>query len=110
MSEYQYYEFACVDQLLTATQQAELRSFSTRATITASSFVNEYQWGNLKGDPLEWVQNISTLTSTRPTGGTAACFFACRMGFSTPRLSAITSKLDEIGDPVSRKHSRPWSR
>ncbi|MEM5426246.1 hypothetical protein VSR73_35225 [Paraburkholderia ferrariae] len=56
MSEYQYYEFACVDQLLTATQQAELRSFSTRATITASSFVNEYHWGNLKGDPLEWVQ------------------------------------------------------
>lgn len=56
MSEYQYYEFACVDQLLTAIQQAELRSFSTRATITASSFVNEYHWGNLKGDPLEWVQ------------------------------------------------------
>jgi hypothetical protein len=56
MSEYQYYEFACVDQLLTTTQQAELRSFSTRATITASSFVNEYHWGNLKGDPLEWVQ------------------------------------------------------
>ncbi|MGF6473145.1 hypothetical protein [Paraburkholderia youngii] len=56
MSEYQYYEFACVDQRLTATQQAELRSFSTRATITASSFVNEYHWGNLKGDPLEWVQ------------------------------------------------------
>ncbi|MCG5079111.1 hypothetical protein L5014_38390, partial [Paraburkholderia sp. RG36] len=48
MSEYQYYEFACVDQLLTATQQAELRSFSTRATITASSFVNEYHWGNLE--------------------------------------------------------------
>ncbi|MEM5387785.1 hypothetical protein VSR68_29920 [Paraburkholderia phymatum] len=56
MSEYQYYEFACVDQLLTATQQTELRSFSTRATITASSFVNEYHWGDLKGDPLEWVQ------------------------------------------------------
>ncbi|MEX3816369.1 hypothetical protein AB3X96_40245 [Paraburkholderia sp. BR13439] len=33
-----------------------MRSFSTRATITASSFVNEYHWGNLKGDPLEWVQ------------------------------------------------------
>ncbi|MFM0750559.1 hypothetical protein PQQ85_42115, partial [Paraburkholderia sediminicola] len=56
MSEYQHYEFAAVDRPLTASQQAELRSFSTRATITASSFVNEYHWGNLKGDPLEWVQ------------------------------------------------------
>ncbi|WP_245965065.1 hypothetical protein [Trinickia dinghuensis] len=56
MSEYQYYEFAAIDRLLTAQQQTELRSLSTRATITASSFVNEYHWGNLKGDPLDWVE------------------------------------------------------
>ncbi len=56
MSEYQYYEFAAVDRPLTGQKQAELRSRSTRATITASSFVNEYHWGNLKGDPLDWVE------------------------------------------------------
>ncbi|WP_028232701.1 hypothetical protein [Paraburkholderia mimosarum] len=56
MSEYQYYEFAAVDRPLTAQQQAELRSRSTRATITASSFLNEYHWGDLKGNPVEWVQ------------------------------------------------------
>jgi len=56
VSEYQYYEFSAVDRPLTGQQQAELRSRSTRATITASSFVNEYHWGNLKGDPLDWVE------------------------------------------------------
>lgn len=56
MSEYQYYEFAAVDRPLTGQQQAQLRSRSTRATITASSFVNEYHWGDLKGDPLDWVE------------------------------------------------------
>ncbi len=56
MSEYQYYEFAAVDQPLSAQQQAELRARSTRARITASGFINEYHWGDLKGDPLDWMQ------------------------------------------------------
>ncbi|GAB3371086.1 hypothetical protein [Azotobacter armeniacus] len=56
MSEYQYYEFAALDRPLTAQQQAELRGYSSRATITATSFVNEYHWGDLKGDPLEWMR------------------------------------------------------
>lgn len=56
MSEYQYYEFAAIDHPLTPQQQAELRSLSSRATITATGFVNEYHWGNLKGDPQDWMQ------------------------------------------------------
>ncbi|MER5336793.1 hypothetical protein [Micromonospora sp. NPDC002717] len=56
MSEYQYYEFVAVDRPLTVTQQRELRALSTRARITSSSFVNDYQWGDLKGDPREWMQ------------------------------------------------------
>jgi len=51
MSEYQYYEFLALDRPLTAKQRAELRSISTRAEITATRFVNEYEWGDLKGDP-----------------------------------------------------------
>ncbi|KAB1917237.1 hypothetical protein F8271_32020, partial [Micromonospora sp. ALFpr18c] len=31
--------------------RAELRSLSTRADITATSFVNTYEWGDFKGDP-----------------------------------------------------------
>ncbi|MDH3316099.1 MAG: hypothetical protein OER43_10075 [Gammaproteobacteria bacterium] len=41
MSEYQYYEFQAIDRPLTQSQMRELRSVSTRATITPTRFVNE---------------------------------------------------------------------
>ena len=56
MSEYQYYEFLALDRPLTDKQRAELRSLSTRAEITATRFVNEYHWGDLKGDPQKMVE------------------------------------------------------
>ncbi len=55
MSEYQYYEFLAIDRRLTAREMAELRSFSTRARITSTSFVNDYQWGDFKGDEDAWM-------------------------------------------------------
>ncbi|MEW6220473.1 MAG: hypothetical protein AB1634_13195, partial [Thermodesulfobacteriota bacterium] len=55
MSEYQYYEFLAIDRPLTGTEMAELRARSTRARITPTSFVNEYSWGDLKGDPDDWM-------------------------------------------------------
>jgi predicted Holliday junction resolvase-like endonuclease len=51
MSEYQYYEFRAVDRPLNRTEQGELRAISTRARITATGFVNHYEWGDFKGDP-----------------------------------------------------------
>jgi hypothetical protein len=51
VSEYQYYEFLAIDRPLTEAEQGEIRSLSTRARITATGFVNEYQWGGFKGDP-----------------------------------------------------------
>jgi len=56
MSEYQYYEFVAIDEPLTPKQMAELRSCSSRASITPTSFVNDYQWGDLKGDPVDWMR------------------------------------------------------
>jgi hypothetical protein len=56
VSEYQYYEFSAVDRPLTTREQAVLRSLSTRADITATSFVNTYEWGNFKGDPDELME------------------------------------------------------
>lgn len=56
MSEYQYYEFVAIDGPLKPAQMSELRSLSSRATITATSFVNEYHWGDLKGDPVDWMR------------------------------------------------------
>lgn len=49
MSEYQYYEFLALDRPLDDRQQADVRSLSTRASITATSFINEYHWGNFRG-------------------------------------------------------------
>ena len=69
MSEYQYYEFVAVDRPLSQAQQGQLRAVSTRARISASSFVNEYQWGDLKADPRAWMGNgTSTRSGTWRTG------------------------------------------
>jgi hypothetical protein len=51
VSEYLYYEFRAVDRPLTHREIRELRALSTRAEITATSFVNTYEWGDFKGDP-----------------------------------------------------------
>lgn len=50
MSEYQYYEFRAIDRPLTQREQDELRQLSSRAEITATSFVNEYNYGDFRGD------------------------------------------------------------
>jgi hypothetical protein len=56
MSEYQYYEFQTLDRPLTDEPMKELRSYSTRATITRASFVNDYSWGSFKGEPDAWME------------------------------------------------------
>lgn len=56
MSEYQYYEFRALERPLSKPEQAELRRCSSRATITSTRFVNEYQWGDLKADPEAWMK------------------------------------------------------
>ena len=56
MSEYQYYEFQAIDRPLTMEEMSELRSYSTRARITPTSFVNDYSWGGFKGDTDAWME------------------------------------------------------
>lgn len=56
MSEYQYYEFQTADRRLSEKEIQELRSFSTRAVITPTSFSNEYSFGNFKGNPTAWME------------------------------------------------------
>ncbi len=55
MSEYQYYEFRALDRALQPKELAYLRGYSTRATITPTSFVNHYEWGDFKGDEDAWI-------------------------------------------------------
>ena len=56
MSEYQYYEFQAVDRPLTPEQISVLRAYSSRAQITASSFIVVYSYGNFKGNPEKWLE------------------------------------------------------
>jgi hypothetical protein len=56
VSEYQYYDFRTIDRVLTKAETAELRSISTRAVITSTSFTNHYEWGDLKADPLKLLE------------------------------------------------------
>jgi len=46
MSEYQYYEFQAIDKPLDKKAVQALRTLSSRAQITPTSFVNEYNWGD----------------------------------------------------------------
>lgn len=70
MSEYQYYEFVAVDRPLTASEMAELRALSTRATITPTRLVNVYHWGNFKGNPLTLMQRYFDAFLYRANWGT----------------------------------------
>ena len=56
MSEYQYYEFQAIDRALTAEEMSKLRTYSTRARITPTSFVNHYSWGSFGGDEDKWME------------------------------------------------------
>jgi hypothetical protein len=56
MSEYQYYEFQAVDRPLTLEQISDLRAYSSRAQITASSFIVDYSYGSFKGNPEKWLE------------------------------------------------------
>ena len=51
MSEYQYYEFLALDRPLTDAEYNQVRALSTRAQINRTRFVNEYQWGDFRGNP-----------------------------------------------------------
>lgn len=56
MSEYQYYGFQALDRSLSRDEQEQLRAISTRARITATSFTNTYNWGDLSGIPRRMVE------------------------------------------------------
>lgn len=96
MSEYQYYEFAAIDRPLTSQQQAELRSRSTRATITASSFINEYHWGDLKGDPLDWMRRYFDAHVYYANWG------SCCLLLRLPRATLEKTMLDAFLLPAER--------
>lgn len=89
MSEYQYYEFAAIDRPLTATEMAQLRKVSTRAQISTSSFVNHYEWGDLKADPADWMRRY--FDAFVYSANWCSCRLSLRMPLATFRKTELTS-------------------
>jgi len=56
MSEYQYYEFQVIDKPLNEKSLEALRDLSSRAHITSTSFVNTYNYGDFRGNPLKLME------------------------------------------------------
>ncbi|MBI1889631.1 MAG: hypothetical protein HYS18_03200 [Burkholderiales bacterium] len=95
MSEYQYYEFVAIDRPLTRNEMAELRSRSSRATITATSFINEYNWGDLKADPADWMRRyFDAFVYT-------ANWCSCRLALRLPHETFDKAKLKRFATKYS---------
>ena len=51
MSEYQYYEWQCIDRSLTAAEQAEVNGLSSHIHVTSTSAQVDYSWSSFKYKP-----------------------------------------------------------
>ncbi|GFH39155.1 hypothetical protein [Streptomyces pacificus] len=58
MSVYQYYEFQAIDRPLTRDELDGVRALSSRARISATHFVNEYHYGNFRGDERKLMERL----------------------------------------------------
>lgn len=83
MSEYQYYEFQAIDRPLSEEEMGILRAFSTRARITPTSFVNDYEWGNFRGNEDVWMERFFD-----------AFYYSANWGCRTFMLRLPSSVLD----------------
>ena len=91
VSKYQYYEFLALDKPLTDQQRAELRQLSSRADITATRFVNEYNYGDFRGSPEKLMERYFDGFLYPANWGTRRLMFASRMLSSTPKSRGSTA-------------------
>lgn len=96
MSEYQYYEFQAIDRALGPKEMAYLRGYSTRATITPTSFVNHYEWGNFKGNEDAWMNRFFDAFLYTANWGTNML----KLRVPSKRLSLATARAFHAGDAV----------
>ncbi|MCY4484244.1 MAG: hypothetical protein OXC12_15350 [Spirochaetaceae bacterium] len=90
MSEYQYYEFQAIDRPLSEADRQALRELSTRARITATSFTNEYHWGDFKGSPVRLMERWFDLHLYLANWGTR------RLMIRLPQRLVARSHLDRF--------------
>jgi hypothetical protein len=97
LSEYQYYEFVAVDRRPETHELEVLRSLSTRADITPTSFVNTYEWGNFRGDPRVLVERYFDAFLYLANWGTRELI----LRFPARLIDLDTAQRYCVGDTVS---------
>jgi hypothetical protein len=104
VSEYQYYEFLALDRPLSTAEQAEVRQLSTRARITATSFTNEYHWGDFRGSPDELMRRYYDAHLYFANWGTH------RVMFRLPRTLLPGGRRAVLRRPAGQRVRHPRSR
>lgn len=100
MSEYQYYEFLAIDRPLDAREQQQLRAVSSRARITATHFVNTYEWGDLRADPRALMASHFDASLYLANWGTRQLMF---------RLPSSVLDLDVVGRYCATDTACAWA-
>jgi hypothetical protein len=99
VSEYQYFEFQAIDRPLNKREMAELRSYSTRARITPTGFVNDYSWGDFKGDADVWMDKYFDAFLYFANWGTRIL----KLRLPEKLLNAKTARLYAVGEHAAAR-------
>lgn len=105
LSEYQYYEFQAIDRPLGEADRRELRRLSTRARISATSFVNHYNWGDFKGKPRKLMERWFDLHLYVANWGTRRLMIRLPRRFlDRSRIRVFLREVDWVVTPVAGRH------
>ena len=97
MSEYQYYEFQAIDRPLDEADKEALGRLSSRATITSTTFTNEYHWGDFGGDPRKMMERWFDLHLYLANWGTRRLMIRLpKRLIDQSRLDAFVTEVDEV--------------
>lgn len=99
MSEYQYYDFRCIDKPLTASQKETVSDLSSRAHVTSYSATFVYNYGDFHGSVSKLMLNTFDIMLYIANWGTR------RVAFRLPRsLFDLTTLQDYfISDEIDHK-------
>ena len=105
MSEYQYYEFQAIDRPLGEADIRALEGLSTRARITATSFVNHYNWGDFGGNPGNMMERWFDLHLYLANWGTRRLMIRVPKRFlDRSRLKVFLGEVDGVHVRVSGRN------
>jgi hypothetical protein len=105
MSEHQHYEFLAIDKPLDKSAMAELRAISTRAEITSTRMVNEYQFGDFRGNPKKLLAKYFDVFFYYANWGTHRLMFRLPLGsidletaqsYRVDNQMEVTSERDHV--------------